>query len=95
MDSGDEGTLLKVCISSPLPTALISFEHPQEAQDLALIAHIVALRAQVPVLHFFDGPNTGHVQRSVQLIENEDLARILAKVCYDSVPPISVALELR
>ncbi|MCC6741031.1 MAG: pyruvate:ferredoxin (flavodoxin) oxidoreductase, partial [Planctomycetia bacterium] len=33
---------------------------PQEAQDMALIAHTVALRTRIPFLHFFDGFRTSH-----------------------------------
>ena len=32
----------------------------QEAQDLALIAHVATLRARVPFIHFFDGFRTSH-----------------------------------
>jgi pyruvate/2-oxoacid:ferredoxin oxidoreductase alpha subunit len=35
--------------------ALLSSHSVQEAQDLALVAHVATLRASVPFLHFFDG----------------------------------------
>ena len=35
--------------------ALLSSHGVQEAQDLALVAHVATLRASVPFLHFFDG----------------------------------------
>lgn len=32
----------------------------QEAQDLALAAHLATLRCSVPFVHFFDGFRTSH-----------------------------------
>ena len=44
--------------------SLLASNSPQEAQDLALIAHAAAYRARVPFIHFFDGFRTSHeVQR--------------------------------
>src|SRR5437763_7777649 len=40
--------------------ALLASNSPQEAQDLALIAHAATLQTRVPLLHFFDGFRTSH-----------------------------------
>ena len=40
--------------------AQLSSGSPQEAQDLALIAHAATLESRVPFLHFFDGFRTSH-----------------------------------
>src|SRR5437899_10459678 len=40
--------------------ALLASNSPQEAQDLALIAHAATLKARIPFLHFFDGFRTSH-----------------------------------
>src|SRR5437868_12333063 len=40
--------------------ALLASNSPQEAQDLALIAHASTLESRVPFLHFFDGFRTSH-----------------------------------
>src|SRR5437763_10293349 len=39
---------------------MLASNSPQEAQDLALVAHATALEARVPFLHFFDGFRTSH-----------------------------------
>lgn len=40
--------------------AMLCSNTPQEAQDLALIAHAATLNCRVPVMHFFDGFRTSH-----------------------------------
>src|SRR5689334_23572711 len=40
--------------------ALLASGSPQEAQDLAAVAHAATLRARVPFMHFFDGFRTSH-----------------------------------
>jgi pyruvate-ferredoxin/flavodoxin oxidoreductase len=40
--------------------AMLGANSPQEAQDMALIAHAATLEARVPFLHFFDGFRTSH-----------------------------------
>ena len=40
--------------------ALLASASVQEAQDLALVAHIATLQTRVPFLHFFDGFRTSH-----------------------------------
>lgn len=35
--------------------AMLCAADAQEAQDLALVAHLSALAASVPFIHFFDG----------------------------------------
>merc|ERR1719197_537336 len=38
--------------------ALLSAHNPQEVMDLGLVAHLSALKASVPFVHFFDGQRT-------------------------------------
>lgn len=47
--------------------ALLGSANVQEAQDLAVIAHLATLESRVPFVHFFDGFRTSH---SVQKIES-------------------------
>ncbi|MEI7668255.1 MAG: 2-oxoacid:acceptor oxidoreductase family protein, partial [Erysipelotrichaceae bacterium] len=49
---------------------IISSHSVQEAMDLAGVAHLTAIKASVPVLHFFDGFRTSH---EIQKIEEIDL----------------------
>ncbi|MBO7178317.1 MAG: pyruvate:ferredoxin (flavodoxin) oxidoreductase, partial [Clostridia bacterium] len=52
--------------------AMISSNSVQEAQDLALVAHLATLEAKVPFLHFFDGFRTSHEVSKIDAIEYED-----------------------
>ena len=48
--------------------AMLSSNSVQEAQDLALVAHLATMDARVPFLHFYDGFRTSH---EIQKIEND------------------------
>ncbi len=49
---------------------------PQEAHDLALVAHAATLASRVPFLHVFDGFRTSHEIRDVRMIP-DDVIRAL------------------
>ena len=49
----------------------------QEAQDLAVIAHVATLRSRVPFLHFFDGFRTSHEVATIVPLESGDLAALV------------------
>src|ERR1044071_5955493 len=57
--------------------AMLASNSPQEAQDLALIAHAAALESRVPFLHFFDGFRTSH---EVAKIEQLALPQLRAMI---------------
>jgi len=57
--------------------ALLASASVQEAQDLALIAHVATLRARVPFLHFFDGFRTSHEMESIALVSDDDLRALV------------------
>ena len=40
--------------------AMLSSGSVQQAADLAAVAHLSAIRARIPFLHFFDGFRTSH-----------------------------------
>src|SRR6201997_4995275 len=46
--------------------AMLASNSPQEAQDLALIAHAATLEARIPFVHFFDGFRTSHEVTKIQ-----------------------------
>ena len=48
----------------------------QEAQDLAIVAHLATLRTLIPFLHFFDGFRTSNVVEKVDVVSYETLARL-------------------
>src|SRR5665647_988342 len=53
--------------------AMLASASVQEAQDMALIAHVATLRARVPFVHFFDGFRTSHEIHSIELVNDHDL----------------------
>jgi pyruvate-ferredoxin/flavodoxin oxidoreductase len=57
-------------------TMLVS-STPQEAHDLAAVAHAATLRSRVPVLHFFDGFRTSHEITEVDVLEDDDLRALV------------------
>jgi len=57
--------------------AMLASNSPQEAHDLALIAHSATLRSRVPFLHFFDGFRTSHEIGSVSLVPAEMVREML------------------
>ncbi len=57
--------------------AMLASSNVQEAQDLALIAHLSSLRSRVPFLHFFDGFRTSHEVAKIQAIEDAEIEALL------------------
>lgn len=57
--------------ASPTTQDTYRLPRPQEAQDLALVAHAVTLRTRIPFIHFFDGFRTSHEIDKVQLTCSE------------------------
>ncbi|KAF0245295.1 MAG: putative pyruvate-flavodoxin [Planctomycetota bacterium] len=53
--------------------AMLASGSPQEAQDMALVAHAATLRSRIPFLNFFDGFRTSHEIRKVEVLEDDDL----------------------
>ncbi|MBC8011220.1 MAG: 2-oxoacid:acceptor oxidoreductase family protein, partial [Burkholderiales bacterium] len=57
--------------------ALLCSNHPQEAQDMALVAHAATLRGRVPVIHFFDGFRTSHEISKIVPLSDEVLRSMI------------------
>jgi pyruvate-ferredoxin/flavodoxin oxidoreductase len=57
--------------------ALLASANVQEAQDMALVAHLATLESRVPFLHFFDGFRTSHEVAKIELIGEEVLRRLI------------------
>ena len=53
--------------------AMLASNSPQEAHDLAAVAHASTLRTRVPVLHFFDGFRTSHEVNTIVRIADDTL----------------------
>ncbi|MGI5901456.1 MAG: pyruvate:ferredoxin (flavodoxin) oxidoreductase [Desulfitobacteriia bacterium] len=57
--------------------ALLSSCGVQEALDFGFLAHLCALKARVPFLHFFDGFRTSHEISKISVPEYEEVAKLL------------------
>ena len=57
--------------------AMLASSSVQEAQDLAVVAHLATLQTRVPFLHFFDGFRTSHEMNRVVMLEQDDLRALI------------------
>jgi len=57
--------------------ALLASGSVQEVMDLGGIAHLAAIKSRVPFLHFFDGFRTSHEVQKIEVLEHEELAKLL------------------
>ena len=57
--------------------ALLCSGSVQEAQDLAVVAHLATLEGRVPFLHFFDGFRTSHELNKIALVGQDDLRALV------------------
>ena len=57
--------------------ALLCSASVQEVMDLAAVAHLAAIRSRIPFLHFFDGFRTSHEIQKIDVLEYEELGRLL------------------
>ncbi|MDX1763916.1 MAG: pyruvate:ferredoxin (flavodoxin) oxidoreductase, partial [bacterium] len=57
--------------------ALLASSSVQEVHDLALVAHLSAIEASVPFLHFFDGFRTSHEIQKIEILDYSDMAKLV------------------
>ena len=57
--------------------AMLASASGQEGMDLALVSHLSAIKGSVPFLHFFDGFRTSHEVQKIELIDYEDMDKLL------------------
>ena len=57
--------------------AMLATSSVQEVMDLAGVAHIVALKARIPFLHFFDGFRTSHEIQKIEVIDDASLTAMM------------------
>ncbi|HOL36216.1 MAG TPA: pyruvate:ferredoxin (flavodoxin) oxidoreductase [Rubrivivax sp.] len=57
--------------------ALLASASVQEAQDLAMVAHMATLAARVPFLHFFDGFRTSHEVNKIDLLPGDEVRALI------------------
>ncbi len=73
--------------------AMLASNSVQEAQDLALVAHLATLEGRVPFLHFFDGFRTSHEIQKIEMIDYEDMAALMNWDAYRAFKQRSVNPE--
>jgi len=59
--------------------AMLASSSVQEVMDIGGVAHLSAIRAGMPFLHFFDGFRTSHEQQKIEVIEYEEFEPLLDK----------------
>ena len=57
--------------------AMICSDSVQEVADLASVAHLVAIDAEYPVCHFFDGFRTSHEIQNVEFLADEEWKKLV------------------
>ncbi len=57
--------------------ALLASSGVQEAQDMALVAHLATMESRIPFLHFFDGFRTSHEVAKIELIDEDIIRRLV------------------
>lgn len=62
--------------------AMLSEGSVQEVMDLAPVAHLTAIKARMPFLNFFDGFRISHEIQKIEVLEYEELAKL---VDYDAI----------
>ena len=59
--------------------AMLCSNSVQEAQDLALVAHVATLESRIPFLHFFDGFRTSHEVGKIDMLDTEVMRAMISE----------------
>ncbi|EGY78024.1 pyruvate:ferredoxin (flavodoxin) oxidoreductase [Peptoniphilus indolicus] len=59
--------------------AMLASGSVQEAMDMAAVAHLAAIKGRVPFTHFFDGFRTSHEVQKIEVLDYDDLAKLVDK----------------
>ncbi len=57
--------------------AMLCANSVQEVIDMSAVAHLAALKGRVPFVHFFDGFRTSHEVSKVEVLDYDDLAKLV------------------
>ena len=57
--------------------ALLASSNVQEVMDMACIAHLSAIKARLPFIHFFDGFRTSHEYQKISVIDYSDIKKLV------------------
>jgi len=56
---------------------MLASSNVQEAFDLGTVAHLSAIRASLPFIHFFDGFRTSHEYQKIKVLEYNELEKLI------------------
>ena len=59
--------------------ALLASGSVQEAQDMAAVAHLSAIKSSIPFLHFFDGFRTSHEIQKIEALDEDELRKMVSE----------------
>lgn len=57
--------------------SLLASASVQEVMDLSLVSHLASIRASLPFVHFFDGFRTSMEIQKIEMIDYEDMAKLV------------------
>ncbi len=63
--------------------AMMATGSVQEIMDLGAVAHLAAIKGQIPFVHFFDGFRSSHEIQKIEVIEFDELAGLLDREALD------------
>lgn len=64
--------------------AMIATGSVQEIMDVAAVAHLAAIKSRVPFMHFFDGFRSSHEIQKIEVLEYDELAKLLDRSALDA-----------
>ena len=59
--------------------AMLAAGSVQEAQDMAAVAHLSAIKSSIPFIHFFDGFRTSHEIQKIEALDEDDLRSMVSE----------------
>ncbi|NLJ74538.1 MAG: pyruvate:ferredoxin (flavodoxin) oxidoreductase [Firmicutes bacterium] len=59
--------------------AMLASGSVQEVMDLALVTHLAAIKSRVPFVHFFDGFRTSHEIQKIDVIDYDEMEKLMDK----------------
>ncbi len=57
--------------------AMLASASVQECMDIGAVAHLSAIKGSIPFMHFFDGFRTSHEIQKIDVLDYDDLGKIL------------------
>ncbi len=57
--------------------AMLASSSVQEVMDLGAVAHLSTIKSKIPFLHFFDGFRTSHEIQKIEVLDYDDLAKLV------------------